>query len=121
MGLLAGRILPARGEGHPGALRRATEWLVRFHGEAQPAALRTPGGHRLALQRRLLDRQGGGHQIVDQAKHVGAVARAHQRLGGLWQGAGMVAAAAVGQGQGAAARAGRGGHRGQSLQSKKRR
>ncbi|MNE11698.1 hypothetical protein D3C80_1044660 [compost metagenome] len=87
-------IVPASGEGDKAVLRLATQHLGVFHFQPQPGALCAPAGHGGTVQFRLLGRQGGVHQVIDQAQHVSAVARAHQRLGIGGRGSGMVVPAA---------------------------
>src|SRR3989344_796881 len=102
MAVLAAAVVPACGERDEGMLRLAAEHFGAFDFKAQPGALGTPVSNRLAIEPALLGGQGGGHQVIDQAQHVGAVARAHQGFGAGCRMSGMVMAAA-GIEQGAAA------------------
>lgn len=108
VGVLTVGVAPAGGEGDVGMQGVAGHRVLAFHREAEPLALAAPGFDAGAVQRGLLGGQGGGDQVVDQAQGVGAVARAHQLAGAAGDGAGMQAAAAVGQWLLAAARAVRG-------------
>lgn len=67
-------VVPARGEGDKPVLRLAAQYFGVFHLQAQPGALGAPCRHGGLVQFGLLGRQGGGHQVVDQAQHVSAVA-----------------------------------------------
>jgi len=67
-------VVPARGEGDKPVLRLAAQHFGAFHLQAQPGALGAPGRHGGLVQVGLLGRQGGCHQVVDQAQHVSAVA-----------------------------------------------
>lgn len=88
----------------------AAEYLGAFHFQTQPGALGAPGRHGGAIQPGLLGRQGSGDQIVDQAQHIGAVARTHQRLGIWGRGAAVVVPAAGFEQVAAATRANRDTH-----------
>ncbi|MNQ56566.1 hypothetical protein D3C85_706910 [compost metagenome] len=74
MTVLAIAVVPARGEGHESVFRLAAQHFGAFHLKAQPRTLRAPVADRLTVQAGLLGGQGGGHQIVDQPQHIGAVA-----------------------------------------------
>ncbi|CAI3808875.1 hypothetical protein GLGCALEP_05219 [Pseudomonas sp. MM221] len=72
--VIAVLVVPACGEGDKTVLRLATQHFGAFHFQAQPRALGAPGSHAGTVQFGLLGWQGGGYQIVHQAKHVGTVA-----------------------------------------------
>lgn len=88
--VVAFQVVPACREGDEGVFGLPTQYLGAFHLQPQPGALRAPGRHGGAIQLGLLGRQGGVHQVVDQAQHVGAVARTHQGLGVRCRGAAVI-------------------------------
>ncbi len=98
-------VVPAGGEAHQRMLRLPAEYLAFLDFQAQPGTGHAPVAHRLQVQSGLLGRQRGRLQVIDQAKHIGAVARSHQQLRAGRRLAGMEAAAAVGQRIRAATRA----------------
>src|SRR3990167_7647865 len=103
MGLFTIAIAPVGGEGHPGMGWRAGNLLGAADLQSKPFAVLAPGGDRCAIQSCLLDGQGGTQQIVDQAEHIGTVARAHQTLSVRCGDTSVVEAAALAQGASTAA------------------
>lgn len=76
------------------------------HVKPKPFALQAPFLDGRPVHAGLLRRQGSGNQVVDPAKHVCAVARAHQGFS-CWRGLSrMKTTAAFGQASAAAAGAG---------------
>ena len=94
MAVLAIDVMPARGKGHKGMLWLTTENLVAFNVQAQPGALSAPLRDGRAIEPGLLHRQRGLDQIVNQAQHIGAVARAHQGFGARGRVPGVISPAA---------------------------
>lgn len=72
--VIAVLVVPACGEGDKAVFRLAAQHFGALYLQAQPGALGAPGCHGGAVQVGLLGRQGRGHQVVDQAQHVGTVA-----------------------------------------------
>src|SRR5690606_19554514 len=104
--VLATAVVPAGGEGDEGVFGLGADQFAAFHLQPQPGAAEAPGADAVPVEAGLLGGQGGGDQVVDQAQHVGAVARAHQVFGAGRRGALVIVAAAGVEGTAAAAGAG---------------